>query len=70
MKEYIAFLATKHLATHDALLKKGKTYRSRSVAFENGYLMALRDIQDAIDQPEKNRQLNEAMTAFGKALKG
>lgn len=70
MKEYIEFLEAKHRATREAYLKEGKSYRSRDVAHENGYIHALHDILDAIDLPEKNRQLEETMKHFGERLKG
>ena len=69
MIEYIEFLATKHRATRDALLKEGKTYRSRFVAFENGYLNALNDLKDAMEQPRKNIELAETMKKFAERLK-
>lgn len=70
MREYINFLRKKHRATQDSWIRQGKTYRSRFVAYENGYIQALRDVQDAIDQPEKNRQLSEVMVKFADRLKG
>lgn len=69
MIEFIEFLRTKHRATLHSLYDEGKTYRSRRVARELGYLSALIDIQDAIELPEKNRQLPETMKQFGKMLK-
>lgn len=66
---YIESLITKHRATREALKKEGKSYRSYKIAYENGYLMALQDIQDALDQPEKNRQLGEAMRVFANRVK-
>lgn len=69
MIEYIEFLRTKHRATLDRLIVEDKTYRSRAVAIEHGYLCALRDIQDAIERPQKNAELTEAMRKFGEALK-
>ncbi|KKL22117.1 hypothetical protein LCGC14_2438640 [marine sediment metagenome] len=64
MLEYIESLAKPIRATRESLLRDGKTYRSRFVAFTNGYLAALRDMKDAIELPEKNRQLEEAMRNF------
>ena len=63
---YAKDLETEHRATRQSLIGKGKTYRSRDVAFENGYLHALLTILDEIERPEKNRQLEEAMARFGK----
>ena len=70
MLEYLDFLDTKHRAILDNLKKQGKSYRSRAVALEQGYLMALADMEDAIRLPQKNAELREAMTAFGEKLKG
>ncbi len=69
MIEYIEFERAKHRATLDRLIVKGKTYRSRDVAREQGYLNALRDIQDAIERPQKNAELTEVMRKFSEALK-
>jgi len=69
VKEYIKWLENKHRATREAYLKEGKSYRSRGIAHENGYIHALHDILDAIDLPEKNRQLEETMRKFSEGLK-
>lgn len=70
MIEYIQSLEAQHRATREKHLKDGRTYRSRFVAHENGYLQAIKDIKDAIELPEKNRQLEETMRRFGESLKG
>ena len=62
--DYINFLEAKHRATREALLKEGKTYRSRFVAYESGYLNALRDVRDTINQPKRNEELGEALKHF------
>ena len=69
MIEYIEFLRKKHRATLDRLYVEGKTYRSRFVARENGYLSALQDLQDAIEQPAKNEALQRAMKKFAEGYK-
>jgi len=68
--EYIKFLEGKHRATRDALLKEGKTYRSRFVAQENGYLNALSEIRDAVELPQRNAELQKTMAEFAKRSKG
>jgi len=70
MLEYIEYLRNTHKAIRAILIANGKTYRSHKVAFENGYLVALADIQDAIERPEKNRQLAEIQKAFTHRIKG
>ena len=70
MLEYIKFLEEKHRTILERLQKEGKTYRSHSVSFERGYLIALRDIEDAINQPAKNAELQEVMKEFSKRFKG
>ena len=69
MLEFLEFLAEKSRATLKSLHKEGKTYRSRFVAHENGYLSAIRDIRDSLELPQKNAELREAMRKFGEALK-
>ena len=69
MLEYLELLGTKHRATLGAHIKDGKTYRSRFIAYERGYLMALADIEDLIRLPQKNAELQKAMAAFGKRFK-
>ena len=68
MLEYMEYLRNTHKAIRAILIANGKTYRSHKVAFENGYLAALADIQDAIERPEKNRQLEEALKAFSQRI--
>ena len=58
---YLKDLETTHRATRGALIKQGKAYRSRLVAYENGYLNALADILAIMEQPEKETALREAM---------
>ena len=61
MLDYIEYLVNTHKAVRAILMQSGKTYRSHKVAFENGYLSALKDIEDAIKRPQKNAELREAM---------
>ncbi|KKN21724.1 hypothetical protein LCGC14_0922640 [marine sediment metagenome] len=68
MIEYIEFLRKKHRATLDRLIVAGKTYRSRDVAREQGYLNALRDIEDAFNRPQKNAELKEAVGKWAEML--
>ena len=67
--DYIHFLNVKHRATLDRLYKEGKSYRSRDVAREQGYLNALQDLQDALEEPERARKLHEAISKLGAMLK-
>ncbi len=64
---YLKDLETAHRATRNALIKTGKTYRSHKVSFENGYLNALGDILNIIEQPEREQALREAQA---KLIKG
>lgn len=68
--EYIEYLRNTHKSCRAILIQNGKTYRSYKVAFENGYLSALTDVKDAIERPERNRQVEEAMKRFGESQKG
>lgn len=70
MLEYLDFLDTKHRAILDNLKRQGKSYRSRAVAFERGYLMALADMEDNIRLPQKNAELRETMSKFAERIKG
>jgi len=58
---YLKDLEAKHRATREVLIKGGKTYRSHSVAFENGYLNALVDIIAILEQPDKEQAIEEAI---------
>ena len=69
MIEYLEFHAAKHRATREALIKEGKTYRSRDVAFQNGCLSVLADIQFDLELPRRNAELREAVAKFGEMLK-
>jgi len=62
MLEYIEYLVNTHKAIRAVLINSGKTYRSHKVAFENGYLSALRDV---IERPQKNAELQESKFAEG-----
>ena len=67
--DYITFLEAKHRDSYAKLKTEGKSYRSRAVTLEIGYINALIDMKDAIEQPEKNRQLSEVMGLFSKKMK-
>ena len=69
MKEYIQYLIDTKEIIRATLRKQGKSYRSRDVAFLNGYLTACKDILDAINQPQKNAELQEAMSKFAERFK-
>ena len=58
---YLKDLQAMHRATREAYLKAGKTYRSRYVAHENGYLNALTEVLSIVENPERERALQEAM---------
>ena len=49
-------------AIREKLIKQGKTYRSHRVAFQNGYITGMQDTLDKIKQPERERQLQDALT--------
>lgn len=68
MLDYINFLDAKHRAILNTLKTEGKSYRSQKVSFENGYLTALRDIKDAIEQPQKDAELKQAIKTITKRL--
>ena len=61
MIEYIELLIAKHRATREAWIEEGKTYRSRFVAYENGYIQALHDILAAIEEPANAERLRQAV---------
>ena len=63
--DYIDFMREEHRATLDQLTKEGKTYRSRSVARERGYLNALVDIADAIERLIKRTDISKQMGLNG-----
>ena len=69
MKEYIEFLQEKHRATRQALLNAGKSYRSKDVAWENGFLEALQSILGAINEPERAMQLHKTMHGLATMLR-
>ena len=68
--DYIRQLFQEHRATRNALIEKGKTYRSHDVAFENGYATAIHDIQDYLRKPEREAELKEAVKAVAQKLEG
>lgn len=59
--DYIHYLANTHTVLRTILISSGKTYRSQKVAFENGYITALRDLEDCISEPRKRQELERAM---------
>lgn len=61
---YIKFLEAKSQDRYAKLRIEGASYRSRAVTLETGYLNALKAVKDAIERPQKNVQLEEAMTKF------
>ena len=61
IEDYLLGLYDQHRATRSKLLLEGKTYRSRLIAFENGYLNCLKDIEDYIRKPSRERELREAL---------
>jgi len=65
---YIAFLEAKHRDAYAKLKTVGKSYRSRVVSLENGYINTLIDVKDAIEQPQKNAELQEAISKFAERL--
>ena len=69
MKEYVEFLQKKHRATRQALLNSGKSYRSKDIIWENGFLEALQYILDAINEPEKAIQLHKSIHGLASMLK-
>ena len=69
MLEYVEYLENTHRTLRAILINSGKTYRSHKVAFENGYLSALRDIEDAIKRPQKNAELEASMRVFAERFK-
>jgi hypothetical protein len=66
---FIDWLIAKHRATRQSALNAGKTYRSRDITRENGYLNALQDVKDAILQPQKNAELSDTLHKFGEMLR-
>ncbi len=64
--EWINYQDNTHSASRAILLNAGKTYRSHKVAFENGYLSALRDIRQVIEEPSRAEQLWQALQDLGK----
>jgi len=59
--DYIQYLANTHRVLRTILISSGKTYRSQKVAFENGYITALQDLEDCIKKPQKRQELERAM---------
>ena len=67
--EYIEFLAIKHRATRTSLIEEGKSYRSRLVSYENGFLTALNYITGAIEEPERARKLHETLDTLSQRFR-
>ena len=65
---YINFEEVTHRTTLGRLRRTGKTFRSRDVTREYGYLNALRDIKDAIELPAKNKEMEQAVKKWGETL--
>ena len=69
MKEYVEFLIRRHRATRQLLLNNGKSYRSKDVVWENGFLEACDYILDAINEPERAERLYQAIQGLAKRFK-
>lgn len=68
--DYIDYLANTHKVLRAILINAGKTYRSHKVSFESGYIIALQDLKDTIQEPQKRQELEQAMIKLAEMAKG
>ena len=73
MEQLVTYLMGKverHKQERRNLITGGKSYRSRYVAYQNGYISALLEIIDTLELPKRNAKLTEAMRNWEESLRG